>query len=434
MLFQNWTYEDYLEQFSKDKTVRFIEPMSAHEININEYIPDEDEFAELKYDGHRGLVFIGDKFRVFSRRVSKKTNWYSENSDQVPHIRDTATNGLFGTVLDGEFDYGNTSMGVQSVMGSLPERAIKFQEENGNITFKAFDILYYKGVNIQKMPLWKRKIYLAKAVMEIGNEFIQYAVMYMESKSAMLFSKLVTEYESDMKVTNFILNSVADIESYRRLFLRFIEKDKEGIMLKSMYGIYEQKRSKAYLKVKGQSTWDCVVMGYTESTKVYDGKELGKWKYWEVDGELMELHGGQAGAISISEKQGVECIPVTKPHFMGWCGGISFGVWKPFDYDKFMQDGGHEMHIDQMRDEGVLNNFGEELRELVQVGDCKGLTEKIMQDIKENGNDYIGKVVEVKANGIIDEEKGSLRHPRFEKWRWDKEPESCLWEDHNRKL
>ena len=408
-MFNNWSYDDYVEQFNSDKGVRFIEPMSSHEVDIFKHTPSDTEFAELKYDGHRGLLFFGEENRAFSRRVSKKSGWYSENTDCVPHIRDLRFPKLHGTVIDGEFDYGNNSMGVQSVLGSLPERAIEFQEENGYIPFKAFDILYYKGINVQKLPLWKRKIYLAKVINDVldsggdeASKYFIYAEMYMLDAPRFIFYKLITDYTGeDEEIQEFIRSRIIVVDDFISLFDKFVDEEKEGIMIKDMYGIYEQKRSKAYLKVKGVSTWDCVVMGYEKPTKVYDGKEILKWKYWEVDGELMELEGFHE-AEHYGHMQGIDVIPVTKPYFMGWCGAISFGVYRG--------------------------------ARLVKVGDCKGLKEEVQQDIKINGDKYIGRVIEVRANGILDVVKGSLRHPRFSSWRDDKNSEQCVWQDHIRKL
>ena len=415
-MFSDWTFDDYLAQYEKDKSVRWIEPMSSHEIDIFDYKGSVDEFAELKYDGHRGLIHFGDVARCFSRTVSKKSGWFTENTDNVPHIRDMAIPSLKGTVLDGEFDYGNTSMGVQSVMGALPERAIKFQEDNGYIPFKAFDILYYKGINVQRMSLWKRKVYLALVLKELwdthGEEatwYMIYADMYMKENTRHKFYDLVTHYTNseiedntdDLSVQYIIHSAIHVVDEYSELYMKFLDEDKEGIMLKNMLGIYEQKRSRSYLKIKGQSTWDCVVIGYSEPTKEYTGKELHKWKYWEVDGNLVEIS-GENTEMDMELLQGIDVLPVTKPYFMGWCGAIEFGVWK---------DG-----------------------KLVRVGDCKGLTESEQENIRINGESLIGQVIEVKANGILDEKKGSLRHPRFVKWRKDKTSDMCTWEAHIRKL
>jgi ATP-dependent DNA ligase len=163
--FSNWDYAKYLEEFNKTKEVRFLEPMTAQELDedkLQKHLAENRVVGEQKFDGHRGLVFITSKGnRIFSRRVSKQTGWYAENTDCMPHIRDIVVpEDLYGTVIDGEIllPIENCSCRqVQSVTGALPETAIKYQLENGFAYLCAFDILYYKGINIQKMPLWKRK-------------------------------------------------------------------------------------------------------------------------------------------------------------------------------------------------------------------------------------------------------------------------------------
>lgn len=406
--YEGWYERDYLEQLKKDRSVLFLEPMSAHEdtsyLKKNEL--KDFEIAELKMDGHRGVVHIGEKDnRVFSRRVSTKTDWYNENTDQVPHIRDLVLKQYAGTVLDGEFDYGTTSMGVQSVMGSLPANAIQYQFNNGFIKFFAFDILYYKGINIQKLPLWKRKIFLAEVLLAFAEKYghcnMKFTDMYMHEEAMRSTYSLWVDYETDAKVLSVLKHGSHKVKDYRELMTKVLEEDKEGLMIKDIHSIYEQKKTKNMLKLKGTSTWDCVMMGITESTKEYEGKELRKWKYWEVDGELMELE-GEHHAIELANTTHNYAIPVTKPYFMGWCGGIEFGVYK---------DG-----------------------KLIRVGDCKGLTEAVQIDLKENWQRYVKekRVLEVKANGIIDKKKGSLRHPRFLKWRDDKDHSACTFDHHIR--
>lgn len=400
------TFSDYVDDFNRDQSVRWLEPMSAHEIKLHESPNFDNHIAEEKFDGHRGLLHIGSKSnRAFSRRVSKKTGWFSENTEQIPHIRDLELSHLQGTVLDGEFDYGNTSMGVQSVMGALPETALSFQEEHGFIPFKVFDILYYKGVNIQRMPLHKRKAYLALALSQIESDYILMADMYVESEYFYnIRHKFLAETSLFSEETAKLLgNHIIVTDSFDSLYASILSREGEGIMVKPIDGIYEQKRSKSFLKVKGQSTWDCFVIGFTPPTHYYEGKELKTWKYWEVGGSIALLDGlAEAEAIQLS--QGMEVNPVTKPYYMGWCGAIQFGVYR---------DG-----------------------EVVHVGDCKGLSEKELEYIKEKGDELINieAVIEVLANGIIDESKGSLRHPRFLKWRRDKTSDMCQWDAHIRKL
>ena len=405
--YKDWSEPDYIKQIKRDSAIRYLEPMKAHEETT--YLArnpiDPMEIAELKYDGHRGLVYLGkESNRSFSRNISKTSDWFTENTDQLPHVRDMDLSHLAGTVLDGEFDYGSTSNEVQSVTGSLPPRAIQYQFKHGFLPFFAFDILYFKGINIQQMPLWKRKIYLLIVLRDIWGKYtddvFKFSTIYCNKKSVSSLMQLTSSYISP-EFLEYLDEHIIIVQDFKSLFIETLDDNREGIIIKKLEGTYEQgKRSRNFLKIKGVSTWDCVMTGITKPTKEYTGKELQAWKYWESpEGRKTEF--SKADGFDLVRKG---YTPVTKPYFMGWCGGIEFSVWK---------DG-----------------------KLVRVGDCKGLSEKAQQDLKENWKKYVAEqlVVEVKANGILDKKKGSLRHPRFKAFRKDKNSEDCTWEDHNREI
>jgi hypothetical protein len=437
--FQDWTFEDYLKEFEHTGHVRFIEPMSAFE--DKEYINREGEnfaeIAELKYDGHRGLLYIGDNYnRAFSRRVSKQTGWYTENSDQIPHIRDLMLPEFSGTVIDGEFDYGTTSMGAQSVMGAKPENAIQFQFENGWIQYNVFDILYYKGVNVQQMPLWKRKYYLYLVVDAFtrlyANCNINYAKMYMKPMVHEDFFERLIQYNVSAKIRDRIEEHISICDSYGDKFAEVIAEGKEGLMVKDLDMPYEQKRSKSFIKLKGMETWDCFMLGVTLPTKVYDGKEIETWQYWEIDEHRVKCN-GQSTALEYAN--GKKCIAVTKPYYMGWIGAIQFAVHKPMtddEYEELLNTG----NDDQAFTDGSAFWDGDTPMWSVHVGDCKGLSEELLEDIKKNGEKYIAekRVLEVLANGLINKETGTLRHPRFFRWNDAKSWKMCTWKDHIREV
>ena len=444
----------YCKDFEKGE-VRYIAPMASQEykdVDISDVPFDyKNEIAELKYDGHRGIMYLNGKGnnRVFSRVVSKKTGWFTENTDNVPHFRDMKIKGLEGTVLDGEFDYGTTSMGVQSVMGSLPERAIKYQEENGFIYFKAFDILFYKGIDIRRMPLYKRKVYLSSVIYDLLDmndiETLESAqIIYADDDAYKKMGKYAEFNQMGQKFVS--INSpiglfpARKVKDFPSLMKEVLYEEMEGIMTKNLDGIYESKRSKAYIKFKGESTWDCVVMGLKPSTKEYKGKELMTWKYWEIDGKLEYVEEGFPEVEAWTTEQGIEAIPVTKPYFNGWCGAIEFGVavGESFLIERDNQDEAERLLQSEMKD-GKKYVFHHEdeagfwFIEVMHVGDCKGLTEELQEDIKNNFHDlYLGQVIEVRANGIINKETGTLRHPVFERMRYDKTAEECTFEDHIR--
>jgi ATP-dependent DNA ligase len=64
--------------------------------------------------------------------------------------------------------------------------------------------------------------------------------------------------------------------------------------------------------------------------------------------------------------------------------------------------------------------------ELVERGSFDGFTKATIEDMTADIEKYLGRVVEVKCNEIL--KSGKLRHPKFNRWRDDKDPKQCVWE------
>lgn len=386
--FPNWTYNMY----QADPYIKFLEPMTCQECD-HKNIPEEGKIVEEKFDGHRSLCYITDNSnRFFSRRISKKTGWYAENTDCVPHLRDySGFKNIIGTVLDGEITMPTGEFSdVQGVTGALPATALEKQRTCGFAIYNVFDVIYYKGINIQAMPLWKRKIYLHLIFIQnwLPN-FVEVPYYSIDSTA----DRFVQLKDKDKTGKYYIYEPVPKIISSFKDFLeKKWEEGKEGLVVKDMYGKYEQKRSKLFLKLKKTKTYDVVIMGYQAPTREYSGKTPETWEYWE----------GRSSGVPLKSNfvRGSDAVPVTKPHAMGWVGAIDCGVYK---------DG-----------------------KLVKVAEVKGITDKDQEYIKAHRNELIGTCIEIKAQGIIDLETGSLRHPRFSRFRPDKNGggEDCKWEDY----
>jgi ATP-dependent DNA ligase len=393
------------ENYIKDG-VKFLEPMTAQELEheeIDEYITTNLTVAEEKFDGHRALNHLTEYGnRLFSRRVSKESGWFSENTDQVPHIRDTqVTPALYGTVLDNEALLpveGCSCREMQSVMGALPETAIKNQLERGFAYMNCFDILYYCGTNIQAMPYWRRKLYEYKVIKAINSPYIKFCHLYMTMN---VYNTITELWKANKAYDEGIMEYVHIVPSYEDLFRDFLKEGKEGLILKNIYSRYEQKRSKSFIKMKAHRMYDVVIMGYEEPTMLYDGKtlrETGVWGFWaDAEDESQIVTGDMSGEDA--EEQGL--IPVTKFYARDWIGAIKFGVWKN--------------------------------GKLVEVGQTSGLDDALRDEISKNRDKYIGRVIEVEAQHIINKETGSLQHPRFVQFRDDKNSEKCTFNDHIRR-
>ena len=378
-------YESYKKDFPQ---IRFLDPMSCFEHELAndglDALPTEGIIYQIKYDGHRSYTYLTDSGnRSFSRRISKKTGWYSENSDCIPHIRDfKVKQELRRSLLDGEMVLGHDSMDMQSVMGALPERAIDTQSNLGFCDYYVFDLPYYKGNRITKRPLLRRLELLWELVCKLDHPSIIFAPCYTFDRELAKRAKFPIALIEDMSPREFI----------EQLWDNKIE----GAVYKEAKARYEHKKSVLWHKVKKLFFRDVVVMGYTAPTKYYDGKTLddgGTWDYWERYDEpdvpiIKELTKKQM------EEDG-EIAPLTKPFAMGWVGSITCGVYR---------DG-----------------------KLFKVADVKGISDENLQYIADHQEELIGSCLEIKFNDYIDDSRETCRHPRFSRWREDKNADDCTF-------
>ena len=378
-------YESYKKDFPQ---IRFLDPMSCYEHElINgglDLLPTEGVIYQLKYDGHRAYTYLTDEGnRSFSRRISKKTGWYSENSDCIPHIRDFKVPcELRRTLLDGEMVLGHDSMDMQSVMGALPEKAISTQSELGFCSYYVFDLPYHKGCRLTKRPLMQRLGILWKFIQDLDHPAIKFADCFTFDKELASKAAFPIALIEDKTPNDFI----------EELW----EDGKEGAVYKLAEAPYEHKKSMLWRKVKKLFFRDVVIMDYTSPTKYYDGKTLddgGTWDYWERYDEpdvpiIKSLTKKQV------EEDG-EIAPVTKPFAMGWVGSITCGVYRN--------------------------------GKLFKVADVKGISDENLQYIADHQEELIGSCIEIKFNDYIDNSRETCRHPRFSRWREDKNAEECTF-------
>ena len=175
-----------------------------------------------------------------------------------------------------------------------------------------------------------------------------------------------------------------------------IENGEEGVVLKRKDGLFIPDKRPAWnwIKFKIEDEYDVLVIGFESPKKVYKGKEIDTWRYWESpEGKLQEIVHTREGG---SNKNLVEFgfIPVTKPYYNDWIGSLLVGVYK---------DG-------KLTDIGTVSS---------------GLTDELREKIKNIPDNFLGRPLAVKCMQVYEE---TLRHPVLERWRDDLKQEDCTWE------
>lgn len=397
------------------------EPMTAKELDTEEKqeeaLNDTSNYLEEKFDGTRALVYLfEDCNRVFSRRISKKTGFYVENTDSVPQIRDSVCSSMSETILDGEMYIPEQGFQVSSaVMNCKYDKAIERQEEFGFQVFHAFDILFFRGKDLRNLPLRIRKVYLRIAVAEINSPYIK-CVNYF-SCGALVDTR---PYEKEHGKPIDLFNKLEEDTPYQSFYNRMLEAGDtntlppkafyeyivatggEGLIIKSKEGLYHHKRGWEYSKIKAFLTREMILIDFTEPTKEYTGKTPKDWEYYEDD------------------------IPVTRHYYFNQVGNMRLGVLVPQeDYEKIPKNKRGTIYDPSTIG---MNDYDTDYV-LMEVCECSGYTDEDREYFTNHKDELIGSVIEVKANGVM-KDTGRMRHPRYLRLREDKAPEQCIWKDH----
>lgn len=340
---------------------------AGKEDRLSEVCENGEYFLEEKIDGaFYQFVKTPNHSYLFGRTVSRKNGLLTEKSANVPHIVDALSSIPADTVIVGEiYVPSGTSKDVTSIMGCLPEKAIARQKDSP-IHFYLHDITFYNGEDVTALGAEDRYDILHKLWNECG--LAQYSFLRLAEK-----------------VTENLEQTISDI----------LARGGEGAVLKKKDAPYTPDKRPAWstIKIKQMDSIDLVCTGFCAPTKEYTGKELETWPYWIKITDDPDF--GEIEELSISCKYGEEgWQPVTKYYAFNQYSAIKIG-----GYD----DNGN----------------------LVELGTVSsGLTDEMKQDMSENPDSYLGKVVSLDCMSI-DKKEHTLRHPVFKAWRDDKNPEDC---------
>lgn len=254
--------------------------------NYEDMLKNTPIIGTIKKDGYWSqLVKDENEVHLYSRTVSKKTGYYSDNIDKVPHIKDWAMNELpNGTCIIGEVYYPNgTSKNVTSVLGALPEKAIECQKgEYGKIHFYMHDILAYNG-----------------------EDYVMNNMTYDYRYSNLCeHIDIATPLIPELEVARCYDNAYLDLN---KVTIDKLAAGEEGMVFRVENGLYApgKRQPKVMFKIKqAQNDIDFVITEVLPPEYLYTGKESETWGYKDKEGNL-----------------------ITKAAYYGWAGALRLGAY-----------------------------------------------------------------------------------------------------------
>lgn len=254
--------------------------------NYEDMFKNTPIIGTVKKDGYWSqLIKDENEVHLYSRTVSKKTGYYSDNIEKVPHIKDWAMSELpNGTCLIGEVYYPNgTSKNVTSVLGALPEKAIERQKgDYGKIHFYMHDILAYNGEDyvMNNVPYGFRYSCLCEHI------------------------DIETPLIPELEVARCYDNAYLDLD---KITIDKLAAGEEGMVFRVEDGLYApgKRQPKVMFKIKQtQNDIDFVITEVLPPEYLYTGKEFDTWQYKDKEGNL-----------------------ITKAAYYGWAGALRLGAY-----------------------------------------------------------------------------------------------------------
>lgn len=345
---------------------------AGKESMLSEICQSGDYFLEEKIDGYWYEYEKTDNYSyLFSRNTSTTTGLLSEKGANVPHIMKALDCMPKNTILIGEIYYpGGTSKTVTTVMGCLPELAVK-RQENNPIHYYLHDIIEYDNINLSNLGAEDRYKILA-------------GVWNKHNLSQYDFLRLAQKVD----------------ENLEEEISRILKSGGEGVVLKKKDYPYAPGKRPAWstVKVKQMDSIDLICMGFCPPTKEYTGKELDTWEYWVI--EKQNENGVWVEQEKVCPYKAIRSpeyrtLPISRYYFYGWNTAIKVGAY---------------------------DNQGE----LIELGTVSsGLTDDMKRDMTENPQNYLNKVVSLDCMSI-DKKEHTLRHPVLKAWRVDKDARDCI--------
>ena len=236
-----------------------IHPMLA--TPTDKAFDNPDWLFEIKWDGYRAIAFIeGGRVRLMSRTQNDLTAQFPELGVLPRFVKAERA------ILDGEIvaldEEGRPSFSLmQQRTGFRAGKRRMPQREGVPVIYYAFDLLYLDGLDLRRVALEQRKHLLQERIEAGKGDVVHYSDRYPEKGLA--------------------------------LFEAAKQRGLEGILAKKRRSVYEEKRSRDWLKIKITQRQECVIGGYTDpegSREYFGALVLG---LYDQKGRL--IHVGQVG-------------------------------------------------------------------------------------------------------------------------------------------
>ncbi|CAL8118040.1 unnamed protein product [Orchesella dallaii] len=211
-------------------------------------LPPPPFYVETKWDGERFQIhYDGTNFKYLSRRAFDFTRKFDETL--TPRLRPMISGTVRSFVMDGEMMAYNKKYKLFTTKGyNIDVKTMNKDNPNHCPVFVAFDLVYFNGDTLIKVPLRERREKL-KTVFKVKEDVIRLSEF-----------KTMNSKEQVIETLN---NAIDDGE--------------EGLIVKDMNSTYEPgKRGLAWLKIKPEylednmvDDLDLVILGgyYTESVR-----------------------------------------------------------------------------------------------------------------------------------------------------------------------
>lgn len=248
----------------------------------------------MKVDGYYQRLIKDEDGNYFMVARNKNVKGEAVNKiEWVPQLQDFMAQLPNGTVLLSEcyLPGHEGSKNITSLLGCLKDKCVARQESGQKLHFYIFDICAYNGVNLVDTKAIERFQLLEKISAQLTSPYVEWAKYYNGKE---------------------LWNHLQD----------YLVSGREGIVITRKDCPIYFKRTPAHMTIKVkkelQETLDVVIMGANAPTRLYNGKELMSWKYWEnlSTGEKVE------GALYKSYSDGDPIEPITKMYFLGGAGSL----------------------------------------------------------------------------------------------------------------